>query len=317
MSIVLGFSCSTEEEKLTVTSSNSKESFFNELNAFNNNYQTSVIDKQIKDASLESKSCDWWCQFGRVVVVAAADIGGAAAGVKAGAGIAVGLGAATGGTGAIVVAGGAGLIMGAAASIGAAQAVQEVRLDPDPNFGTHGFIGSEEDIFIGKIESPEELVKQHNLLVASYYEKQKTLSKSGLRNSEELSVYNSLVEDVFVAEANEELLAVKNVLESDEFKAVNQGIEASVIKYRESGYDQNVFLSDLTNKGYINEDMNMVLTYFFNIYLNSENITNVDQISAHYEEAVNRSNLSKLDKEALISAFSVAKSSPEFWRNQN
>lgn len=97
----------------------------------------------------------------------------------------------------------------------------------------------------------------------------------------------------------------------------NIDIQASIEKDIENDFDSDKLILELQNKNLLTENMALVLKKFYSIYTKSENILNVEDISKFYATTINDSKLSKIEKESLILAFSVAMESPEYWGNQN
>ncbi|GAA4273527.1 hypothetical protein U6A24_18850 [Aquimarina gracilis] len=312
---VLGHTSCEKEEVKDEPSQNSQELLLSKLNSFNKNYQQNVIDKQPKQDLDLDKGCGFWCKFGKVVVVAGADIVGAGAGAKAVQGVAAGVGLATGGTGYAVTVGVAATITGAAASIAAADKVnQSIALAPE-EFGETLTISDAQPLPADFLIL-NDVGTNHNELIANYYKNIEPLKLKSF-NGNSLSTYEALLPQTNTLVSAEYLEQSSQILESPEFIALNNDIQNSVEKYVDGEFNMDSFIQDLSNKNHINEEMASIFEYFFDIYNNSENVNNVNDIADFYIEAVNSSNLSQSDKEALISAFSVATQSPTFWSNQN
>jgi len=287
-------SCSNEEN--TELNDINKTEFFNELKAFNSNYQLNVIDKQQSQTTFsktddDNDECGFWCTVGQVVVVAGADLGGAAAGVKAVGGIATGLNIATGGTAGTAVAVAGGVIGGGAASILAADKLSDEKKTAN-KFGKKLYIKNLNIIYPKKYSYLSEVGKMHNEEVFNHYN---NFSKKMYKNSDFEIIENS-----------------------KEWKNAISKIENSVNNYVENDFKKEELTSSLSRQGLITEDIQNVLNVFYTIYNSSQQEKNIEDIVNFYINAISSTNiLSEGDKEALIVAFSVASESPFYWLNQN
>ena len=92
-----------------------------------------------------------------------------------------------------------------------------------------------------------------------------------------------------------------DILNSTEFINANNDIQNSIGQYVDSDFDMSLLISDLLNKGYLTDDMSQVLNIFFDIYNNSENTQNIEDIVNFYINAISSTTvLSNEDKEALM-----------------
>lgn len=292
----LFYSCSNED---SVGIENEKVDFLNELKAFNTNYQLTVIDVQ-EDPVLLSKGddCGFWCTVGKVVVVAGADLAGAAVGVKAVAVIA----GATAGTGvgtplaAGLVVGGA-VLGGAAGSIVAAVKVNEATSQKafkksNNSFGKKLFIKNLD------IKYPPEF---------SYLEK-----TGELHNIELYNHFNGF------SRKTTKLTDIESIEDTEEWKEAIGKTEDIINNYVSNNFNTDNLTKSLYDEGLISKDIQNVLNIFYDIYNNIQNSGNIKDISNFYINAISNSNvLSYEDKTALIVSFSVASESPFYWSNQN
>lgn len=290
-------SCSNEEN--VELNENLKTEFFNELKSFNTDYQINIIDKQIKNENLALKEdCGFLCTLAKVVVVAGADLAGAAVGVKAVAVIAGG----TAGTGvgtplaAGLVVGGA-VVGGASASIIAGVKVSEAKSQKTSKKSNNSF---GKKLFIKNLDI-------NYPLEFSY------LKKTGeLHNVELYNHFNGF------SRKNSKSAEFESMEETKEWKETITKTEKIINNYVSNNFNTDNLTKSLFDEGLISEDIQNVLNIFYDIYNNIENSDNVKDINNFYINAISNSKvLSKEDKTALIVSFSVASESPFYWSNQN
>lgn len=289
-------SCSSEESTELIENQLNSE-FLTKLNNFNSEYQPK-IGTHTHGISKQSKCSDCWGGFMDFLAVAGADIVGAGAGAAAVKEIAAGVGVATGGTGAAVVVGVAAVVAGAGASVVASNALDDKKSS--------------------KIFNYKNYVKSLNI---EYPEKYNYLSNVGSLHNEQ--VFNILNSGKSIEKFNCSL--AKNSAASDfetisntqEWQNVISELGNSIDSYS-SDSNINNLTSSLENKSLISENIKTVLDSFFEIYNQSANNHNIQDIVNFYAQAVsNETTLSETEKEALIASFSVATESPYFWANQN
>lgn len=295
----LFYSCSNED---SVGIENEKVDFLNELKAFNTNYQLTVIDVQ-ENPILLSKGdddCGFWCGLANVVVVAGADLAGAAAGVEAVATIAGAITAASGGTGAPA---GAAVVVGGAVVGAAAGSILAGREIINSERSTTNY--KKNDFFGKKL-----FIKNLNINYPTDYS---FLKKVGKLHNLEIYTHNN-----GLSQRNTEISDFETVKNTEEWKIFIKKIENITQTYVNNNFNTTELTKLLFNDGLISKDIENVLNVFYNIYNNIQIDQNVQDIVNFYINAISNSTvLSYKDKVALISAFSVASESPYFWLNQN
>ena len=297
----LFYSCSNED---SVNIENEKADFLNELKAFNTNYQLNVIDTQ-ENPTILSKTgdeCGFWCGLANVVVVAGADLAGAAAGVEAVAVIAGAITAGSGGTGApagaaivvggAIVGGGAASILAGREIINQSEAIKSTKYEKNENFGKKMFVKNLNINYPSNYSYLKNVGEQHNLEI--YRQNNGLLKTNGETTDFEL------------------------IESTEEWKEAIRKIENMTETYVNNDFNTVELTKSLFNEGLISKDIETVLNVFYNIYNNIQIDQNVQDIVNFYINAISNSTvLSYKDKVALISAFSVASESPYFWLNQN
>jgi hypothetical protein len=288
-------SCSNEENtELDDNQLNSE--FLQKMNNFNSEYQPK-IGTHTHDNDGLNRCSDCWGGFLDFLAVAGADIVGAGAGAVAVKEIAAGVGIATGGTGAAVVVVAAAVVAGAGASVAASNALNQ-RTSSGFNYKNY--------------------VKSLNILYPQNYN---YLSNVGsLHNEQVFNILNNgMSQSKFNCSfaRNSETSDFDLISQTQEWQNVIKEVKSSVDLYSSENDINNLTLS-LKGKSLISGNIKTVLDSFFEIYNQSENSHNIQDIVNFYVQAVsNETSLSETEKEALIASFSVATESPYFWANQN
>ena len=222
---------------------------------------------------------------------------GAFAGAKAVGAIAGTIAVGSGGTGAPVAAGvviAASVVVGAGASIAAGVKINDATSKKTPNksnnsFGKKLFIQNLDVKYPIKYSYLSEVGKLHNIEVNNFFTKKHSNKSSS-----------------------------NDILNSVEFNDINNKIQLSVNNYVDNDFNIEKFTDDLLEKELIDEKMKLVYDIFFDIYNNSSNSKNIQDIVNFYIEAIANTNvLSEDEKRNLIISFSVASESPFYWSNQN
>lgn len=305
VSLVYISGCTNSESANSLYTPNPElsQKFVNSLSDFNDSYRATIgiHPEKLNGSKVKCEKCWGWLK--KTLVVASADIVGAAAGVVLVKEAAALAGAATGGTGAAVVAGTAAVIAGAGASIAAADQLKESKIIelPFEDERIHDDKRIHEDELVANLDIiyPEEFGKlssvgaDHNKLVYQYY------SKSGTKSTE-LAVEQLSLEE-------------KAIFESVEWERKVDEINSLVSNYVKSS-DIFELNESLLENGLLTSNTKLVLDKFYEIFLKSQNSHDIKTIVQFYIDAIaHEPSLPKDEKEALISALSVATESPYFW----
>lgn len=278
--------CETENS-VPVIQNNLNQDFLTTLETFNHDYHSKLGTHTTNEKSMR-KCSECWGGFTDFLIVAGADIVGAGAGAVAVKEIAAGVGIATGGSGAAVVVGAAAVVSGAGASIAANSQLNDKNYSK-PEMYTKNL----------NIEYPDELEYLAN--IGSLHNVQVFNTLSGKNNY----LFGSKTGNDFTT-----------ISKTPEWQGVMSEIENSINEYSIHN-DINLLTSSIAKKELITSNTKTVLDIFFGIYNKAQNSHNIQDIVNYYITAINKeSTLSNTEKEALISAFSVASESPYFWENQ-
>lgn len=233
----------------------------------------------------------FWSCLGKVVAVAGADITGAAAGVVGVSEAAAALGIATGGTGGVVVLAAGGAIAGGGASYAAAKAVYAAAAPNDKKYGNINLnipleFSGLRDVGIKHNNAMYDVFFGGQELTDSYYTG--TLRVS----SEYLPIIHS--------EIYQQRLQAASNLGRD---------------YVFSGFDYAFLTNEAYETGLITDDMRQILYSFMQAYGTGADI---ESVIDHYITAVDQSELTGVERQALIAGFVVASESPYvFYNNIN
>jgi len=88
-------------------------------------------------------------------------------------------------------------------------------------------------------------------------------------------------------------------------------------KYKEDNYDYSLFLQSLHDERLLSTNIHKTLALFMEGYVMSESYDDIANICDFYTKQILDSNFSELEKQALVTSFSVATKSPLFWNKLN
>ncbi|WP_149695007.1 hypothetical protein [Chitinophaga sp. CF418] len=233
----------------------------------------------------------FWSCLGKVAAVAGADITGAAAGVVGVSEAAGALGIATGGTGAVVVMAAGGAIAGGGASYAAAKAVYTAVA---PNENKYGDLNL--DVPLEFHDLSDVGIKHNNAMYNIFFAGQEVTD----------SYYTGALG------VGREYLPVLNneIYQQRVAAASNLGRD-----YVSSGFDYAFLTNRAYETGLITDDMRQILYSFMEAYGTGADMENVIN---HYISAVDQSELTDIERKALIAGFIVASESPYvFYNNVN
>lgn len=281
LTLVLGFgsllSCSNEETATTATPKKQSK-LISELAAYNQTAQSTAFSKR--------KCSGFWGCLGYVSQVAGADIIGAATGVVGVSQSAAALGVATGGTGAVVVMAGAGVVCGGGASYAAARTYDPHYVKDNLEYGTQA------------IEVPEEFQGLSNVGI-----NHNTVLHNNFFNGESLDSYYN---------ANFDIKQIE-LLKSDYMKEVNKEVTAASVDYAKNNFDYKGFTQRMVDQKYFTEDMKSVMGLFLEKYVTCKEDLELEETINYYIQAVSKSGLTTVEKQALIASFMVASESPFYF----
>ncbi|WP_297333814.1 hypothetical protein [Flavobacterium sp.] len=105
---------------------------------------------------------------------------------------------------------------------------------------------------------------------------------------------------------------------SDSVQNVNNLAAEITVNYVEMGYDYSYMLSSYSDNNLISDNTKMVLSLFMGALFEASSDAQISDILNYYSQTVLASDeLTDSDKASLFSAFSVARSSSNYWNNLN
>lgn len=271
------FSSCTNEEKPVALAKNSSAVLLKNLSNYND----------LTVGNLYQSKCSGWLDcLGSVVVVAGADILGAATGVVAVKEAALILGATTGGTGGVALVVGAGVVVGAGASVAAAQTIKSSKdLGGDIRFGNLTINLPNEFQYLSEVGI------EHNMVINDIF------------NNRPINVYYDYKKfseqqmDVLDSEILAESIAKINTI------STNYGVnEFNYLKLND----------DMFEAGFLTKNMKDVLDLFMKEYTSILDDDDIENVVNFYINEVAKSNLNETEKQGLIAAFMVASQSPYY-----
>lgn len=299
LSVLLTFTnCNTDNRSNndleTTTSSTNINSLKTSLQNFNKNYKFKVVS----NSNIAAKK-KWWQVVGQVTAIAAGDVGGAAGMVGSVQILAGVVGAATAGTGYAIVSGGAAIV----GAVGGSYAAY---------CGTGGHCR-------GTFNATTPVGSSVVYDFPSQYD---YLENFGV-------LHNNALQNVYMDEnPKNELEWIENniprineidyikLYNSEEFKTARNNVNAINVAYKNSGYDTSVLLNGLKDKEMISQNTYDILSLYFDATLRSQTFEDYKNITDFYTNTVISSNeLSDIDKQSLLAAFSVSIQSYYYWLN--
>lgn len=268
------------------TKSELTSEFQKKLNDFNDTYQSKIGYHPHSN----NKCSQCWGSWGDFFVVAGADIAGAGAGAKAVSTIAAALNLGTGGTAGTTLVVGAAIVTGVGASVAANNSLDN----------------KNSTIY-------KESIANLNIKYPEKFDYLKNIGK--FHNDRVYVLLANNIKDYYCYDNNKTNSDLETLLSSQEWNNIIFDLNNSISDYNISKdiYD---LTENLNEKSLISTNSKLVLNSFFNIYNQSENSHNIEDIINFYIDAVaSEQSLTLSDKESLISSFSVASESPYFWIN--
>ena len=230
----------------------------------------------------------FWSCLGKVAAVAGADITGAAAGIVGVSEAAAALGIATGGTGAIVTMAAGGAISGGGASYAAAKAVYTAVAPNEEKYGNLNL-----DIPLEFHPLSDVGIKHNNAMYNIFF--------GGQELNDSYYTGTLGVDRKYLPVVNSEIYQQKVQVASDLGR-----------DYVASGFDYAFLTNRAYETGLITDDMRQILYSFMEAYGTGADMENVIN---HYISVVDRSELTDIERTALISGFIVASESPYVFYN--
>jgi len=297
LAVLLNFSSCTSDENVvadeTVTSSKIGVNDLKlHLKNYNSNFKTTNL---YQDPASKKK---WWQIVGQVAAIASGDAGGAAGMVWVAQGAAGVVGAATAGTGWAVISGGAAVI----GAVG----------------GSYAAYCSTGGHCRGTFNSAS---SQGLSVVYDFPREFDHLENTGLLHNAGLQAIYMDGNDVNELEwANNNIPNLKSsefdkVYNSAEFQRGADQIKQISADYKNSNYDVQALVNAYRNNGLINGNCYDILSLYFEATQNAQNFEDYNNITSYYVEQVANSKLSSIEKESLLSAFSVSIQSFYYWLN--
>lgn len=237
------------------------------------------------------------------VGVAGGDLVGAAAGAGSVQALAVTVGAATEGVGYVVVSGVGAVIGGVGGSRVAYCTVYPDNCSKKKNKSSSSNSFGKSVVF--NLPEPykhiEKLGQLHNNMLENVY----MYSDS---NETEISWLSKNIPNI-------DVIDYQKLYNSNEFKKVMGDIEEMSNNYALNNYSIETLLDSCRQKGYITENVSEVLNLYFNGLKRCEKFTDIEEITEYYVGETLDSHLTQIEKEELLSAFSVGVQSIYFWGN--
>jgi len=277
LSIFLISSCSNNEQEV-VTASADNTLLLKNLSDFNNSYEHN-------QAAL--KCSGFWECLGDVVVVAGADIAGAAGGVVAVKEAALVLGATTGGTGGVVLVVGAGVVVGAGTSIVAARSLDSSKRLASASHGTLKITLPTDYFYLQNVGIDHNNVLQNNFF-----------------NDEPIDKYYSSLK----------LTADQiKIMDSEYMKEANKKLEVISSNYVKNKFDYKTMTQEMKDQKLLTADMKDILDLFLEKYVSCSEDQEIESTVNFYIKEVSASKLTEIEKQGLLASFMVASESPYYW----
>lgn len=266
----------------------SHKDFFNNLENYKENYSYT-------NSNLQGKR--WWETAFEVAAIATADAAGAGAMVWAAQGLAADAGAASAGTGYAVVTAGAAVIGAAGGSYGAYCAFSSDcggRPSQNP-------VGDEIVYdFASEFDHLENIGSYHNIAMMDLY-----LAEENVTELDWIKMNIENVEDI----------DIESIYYSEDFQNATSQINDISTSFEYKSTTNEQFLSQYLDRGLINENINEVLLNYFETIFPVEVFEDIKTITDYYVEEIQRSELSKVEKESILATLSVSIQSYYFWTN--
>ncbi|KQS91792.1 hypothetical protein [Chryseobacterium sp. Leaf394] len=297
LAVLLNFSSCTSDENVVTTENVSTNKISTSdlkllLKNYNNNFKSTNINQ---DPTSKKK---WWQIVGQVAAVASGDAGGAAGMVWVAQGVAGAVGAATAGAGWAVVSGGAAVIGAVGGSYAAYCSTGGHCRGTFNNTNPEG--ASVIYDFPREFDHLENVGVFHNAGLQAIY-------MDG-NNINELDWANSNIPNLNSSD-------FQKIYNSPDFKKGAELIKTISAEYKNSNYDVQALLKAYKDNGLINANCHDILSLYFDATKKSQNFEDYNNITEYYVNQVSNSNLTDIEKESLLSAFSVSIQSFYYWLN--
>ncbi len=137
------------------------------------------------------------------------------------------------------------------------------------------------------------------------------------------SHHNAFLEHVYSGNVNMDDYIAENYgqemvqnYNSGEVQNANELMIQSTVTYMEMDYDYSYLLNTYKDNGLISENTQMVMSLFMEALFQASSDNEISQILNYYSQTVLQSDeLTQSDKRSIFSAFSVARSSSNYWNN--
>ncbi|WP_089860629.1 hypothetical protein [Chryseobacterium taeanense] len=297
LAVLLNFSsCTNDENVITTENVSSNKTSASDLKILLKNYNNNFKSTNIYQDPASKKK--WWQVVGQVAAIATGDAGGAASMVWIAQGAAGVVGAATAGTGWAVISVGAGVIGAVGGSYAAYCSTGGHCRGTFNNTSPEG--ASVIYDFPREFDHLENVGVLHNAGLQTIYMDGNTVNElewannniPGLKSSDFEKIYNS-----------------------PDFKKGAELIKTISAEYKNSDYDVQALVKAYRDNGLINGNCYDILSLYFEATKQSENFEDYNNITKYYVEQVANSKLSDIEKESLLSAFSVSIQSFYYWLN--
>ncbi|AXG73899.1 hypothetical protein DVK85_06445 [Flavobacterium arcticum] len=135
--------------------------------------------------------------------------------------------------------------------------------------------------------------------------------------------HNDILANVFMGDTPIEDYLVQNYGDqtvqqyySSDVQSMNDLVIGSTVNYVEMNYDYSFLFSTYKDNGLISENTEMVMSLFTQAFFQAASDDEISQILNYYSQTVLQSDeLTQSDKRSIFSAFSVARSSSNYWNN--
>lgn len=286
------FSCQNEDMS---TKKNSDAELKLELSNFNSDFQYQTINNM----SILGKK-HWWDVVGQVCAIAGADAAGAGAcvqGVQAVAGV---IGAATEGTGYVIVSGGAAVV----GAVGGSYAAYYGFHHKMGNFNSENPIG-ESVVY----DLPKEFSYINNYGVLHNKGLEEIYFTGDTYSSDK--EYNWIMNNI----PNASTIDMQKVYNSPELKKSLGQVKDISSNYALNNGDYKSLLNDYKSNKLMSQTTYDILNSFLEAQSKSLTFDDTKKITDFYINAINNSDIEKLDKQSIYSALAVYIQSYYYWTN--